>query len=415
MNEESPGPTNDAPTNALAIADFRCLLFARLLVTLAVQIMGIVVGWQVYELTKNPLSLGLLGLAEVLPSITVALYAGHITDILERRKIAMGAASSLMFVTGLLALSSAAHFRPEVFLFAIYALIALSGVGRGFYGPAVFALLSQIVPRSLYGNAIAWNSTTWQTSAVLGPILGGILYVRCGAATTYSVTTVFLFIAVILFQLIKSRSEPNPAINANVFESIMEGLRFVFRHQIILGAMTLDLFAVLFGGAVALLPIFTDEIFHRGPEALGILRAAPSAGAFLMALYLTRYPIKRHAGHIFHAAVAGFGVCMIAFALSRDFYLSVALLALSGIFDGISIWMRATIYQLHTPPEMKGRVASVNSIFISSSNEIGQFESGVVAKLIGTIPSVIFGGFATLAVVAVTAIKAPKLRRLELE
>lgn len=400
--------------NALSIADFRYLLVARMLVSLAVQIQGMVVGWQIYEITKQPLFLGLIGLAEVLPSIAVALYAGHITDILERRLIAIGAATTLAVSFFGLAFGTAAHPPTPALLFIIYFMTAISGMGRGFYGPSVFALLAQIVPRHLLSNASAWNTTTWQTAAVLGPITGGVLYTKLGASSTYAFSCGLLLIATIMFYLIKSRSELK-APSGSVHESIMEGLRFVFSNQIILGAMSLDLFGVLFGGAVALLPIFTNEVFHRGPEALGVLRAAPSVGAFVTAAILTRHPLRHGAGRTFMCAVAGFGLCMIAFGLSRDYYLSLALLALSGCFDAISIYVRATIYQMHTPDDMKGRVASVNSIFISSSNEIGEFESGVAARLMGTVRSVIFGGCATIAVVCVTAMKAPKLRRLNLD
>lgn len=399
----------------IEIVDFRFLLVARVLVTLGVQIQSMAVGWQIYELTKNPLSLGLVGLAEVLPYMCVALYAGHVTDIMERRRIAIGATLVLCTSFLFLAIGAASHLPSQTLLLSIYGLVALSGLGRGFYGPAVFALLAQIVPRLQYGKASAWQSTMWQTSAVLGPVLGGFLYVKYGASTTYALSCALLLLATVCFYVIKSRTEFTSSPSGSVIESIKEGLQFVFSNQIILGAMCLDLFGVLFGGAVALLPIFADEVFHRGPEALGVLRAAPSIGAFITAAMLTRHPIKRHAGWVFHACVAGFGLCMIAFGLSKDFYLSVAILAVSGIFDGISIYVRATIYQLHTPDEMKGRVASVNGIFISSSNEIGEFESGVTAKLMGTIRSVIFGGCATLFVVLVTMLRAPKLRRLELE
>jgi MFS family permease len=385
-----------------------------MLVSLAVQIQGMVVGWQIYEITKQPLYLGLIGLAEVLPSVAVALYAGHITDLLERRLIAIGAAVTLAVSFFGLAFGTAAHPPTPTLLFIIYFMTAISGMGRGFYGPAVFALLAQIIPRNLLANASAWNTTTWQTAAVLGPIIGGVLYNTLGAATTYGVSCALLLTATVLFYSIKSRSEIRTA-TGTVHESIMEGLRFVFSNQIILGAMSLDLFGVLFGGAVALLPIFTDEVFHRGPEALGFLRAAPSIGAFITAAILTRHPLRHRAGSRFMSSVAAFGVCMIAFGLSRDFYLSMALLAVSGCFDAVSIYVRATIYQMHTPDDMKGRVASVNSIFIASSNEIGEFESGIAAKLMGTVRSVIFGGCATLAVVAVTAWRAPKLRQLDLE
>ncbi len=401
--------------SAIKITDFRYLLVARVLVNLAMQIQGITVGWQVYELTKNPLSLGLVGLAEVLPFVSVALYAGHLTDVVERRRISIGACLSLSAAFALLSFASGAHLKQSNLLISIYSLVALSGLARGFYGPSVFALLSQIVPRKLYGNASGWTTTMWQSSAVLGPVIGGFLYVKFGAPTTYAVSSCLFLAAVVCFKVIKSRTDLSGSPSGSVTSSIMEGLRFVFSNQIILGAMTIDLFGVLFGGAVALLPIFTDEVFHRGPEALGLLRSAPSVGAFLTAVVLTRFPIRHNAGLTLMLSVAAFGFCMIAFGLSRGFYLSMAFLAISGIFDGVSVYVRATVYQCFTPDEMKGRVAAVNGIFISSSNEIGEFESGVAAKLMGTVSSVIFGGIATVLVVFLTGVKAPKLRRLHLE
>jgi MFS family permease len=400
--------------NALQIVDFRYLLVARVFVSLAAQIQGMAVGWQVYELTKDPLSLGLVGLTEVVPSIAVGLYAGHITDVTERRHIAMGAVVMLLLSFSGLAFVSLAHPSRDLYVGLIFLFVALGGVGRGFYRPVGFALLGQIMPRNLLGNASAWNTTIWQTAAIGGPILGGWLYIQIGAATTYGFCCSLLLISMVMFYLIRSRSEKKED-SGSVIESIKEGLSFVFANQIILGAMCLDMFAVLLGGAVALLPIFADKIFHGGPEALGMLRASPSIGAFIMAALLTRHPVRHRAGGIFLLSVAAFGLCIIGFGLSRNLYLSVFLLALSGAFDAISIYVRATIYQLHTPENMKGRVASVNSIFIASSNEIGQFESGVVAKFLGVIPSVIFGGCATLVVVALTALKAPKLRKLDLE
>jgi MFS family permease len=403
------------PYAVLRIADFRRLLLARLFVTVSVQIHAMAVGWQIYALTKNPLSLGLIGLVGAFPAIGIALYAGHFADVHDRKRLASGSVLVLMVCMGALAFCSLAGLTTNTLCVALYILIALSGFARGFYSPAIFGLISQIVPRNLYGNAAAWNSTLWQLSAIGGPILGGILYVKLGAGWTYAVATLLLLVSLATISFIQSRTDLSGAPRGGVHDSILEGLRFVFSHQVILGAMALDLFGVLFGGAVALLPIFADQIFHRGPEALGILRAAPSLGAFAIATTLAFRPIRKHAGYIFLFVVAGFGLCMVAFALSTNFWLSVAVLALSGVFDGVSVYIRSTIYQQNTPEDMKGRVAAVNSIFIGSSNEIGEFESGVMAKLLGTVPSVIFGGCATLAVVAITALRAPALRRVELE
>jgi MFS family permease len=413
---ESPPPAaKHEPLAVLQIADFRQLLVARLLITVALQIQSISVGWQVYELTKNPLSLGLIGLAEVLPTIAVALYAGHIADVIDRKRILTMVIIVLATCIGGLGMVTLAQPVSAILLAMIYMLIAISGFARGFYMPSMFGLVSQIVPRNMYGNASAWNSTVWQGSAIGGPVLGGLLYHQFGAGWTYIWSAGLVLASFLCLLFVKSKSDLSSAPKGPVHDSIKEGLNFVFSNQIILGSMALDLFAVLFGGAVALLPIFADQIYHRGPEALGLLRAAPSLGGFITVTLLAFRPIKRKAGWIFHAAVAGFGLCMIGFGLSRDFYLSLALLAVSGLCDGVSVYVRNTIYQENTPEQMKGRVAAVNSIFIGSSNEIGEFESGVMAKLMGTIPSVIFGGCATLVVVAVTAFRAPKLRRLDLK
>jgi MFS family permease len=298
----------------------------------------------------------------------------------------------------------------------IYVLIALSGIARGFYGPAVFGLVADIVPRPLMGNAAAWNSAVWQASAVAGPVFGGYLYLWSSAPATYLVSTLLLIAAFTCFCFLKSEfALPDQPDDTSVVANIKEGLHFVFSNQVMLGAMALDLFAVLFGGAVALLPIFAQQVFHEGPQTLGMLRAAPSVGAFLTATFLTHRPITRHAGQILLVAVAGFGLCMIAFGLSTNLYLSLFLLGLSGLLDGVSVYLRTTIFQLVTPNEMKGRVSAVNNIFIGSSNEIGEFESGVTAKIMGLVPSVIFGGCMTLLVVLTTVFKAPKLRNLNMQ
>lgn len=402
------------PYAALQIPDFRFLLAARLFVTVAVQIQFMAVGWQLYALTKNALYLGFLGLAGALPAIAVALYAGHIADIVDRRKIVMSAV--LVLTLSMAALAACSFGLESQFIVpVIFATVAITGFARGFYAPAIFAIISDIVPRELYGNAAAWQSALWQMSSVAGPILGGILYTNFGAWPTYTFSTLLILGSLICFLLVKARSENKAPNNVSMIENIKEGLRFVFSNQIIIASMALDLFAVLFGGVVALLPIFAAEVFHAGPQVLGVLRAAPCVGALLASTYLTHHPINRAAGVIFLASVAGFGLCMILFGISSSLYLSLAILALSGCLDGISVYMRSTIYQLLTPNEMKGRVAAVNSIFIGSSNEIGEFESGVAAKLLGLVPSVIFGGSMTLLVVLVAAIKAPELRNLRMD
>lgn len=412
---ETPMAEHNAAFAAIKISDFRLMLAGRLCATVAVLIQAIAVGWQIFALTKDPFSLGMIGLSEALPAIAVGLYAGHVADIADRRKIALSSVLTLTACMGLLGLSSMMIHDVELLKWVIYGLIAITGFARGFYGPAVFGMISDIVPRELYGNAAAWNTTVWQSAAVFGPIIGGLIYVPLGAPATYFVCTALLFCSMICFLFVKSRTVIQKKEDVSVAENIREGLRFVLSNQIILGAMAMDLFAVLFGGAVALLPIFAGEIFHMGPEALGVMRAAPSVGAFISAFVLTHKPVSENTGRVFMAVVAGFGLCMIGFGLSRNFYLTLFLLVLSGLLDGISVWTRSTIYQLLTPNDMKGRIAAVNQIFIGSSNEIGEFESGVAAKFLGLVRSVVIGGCMTILVVAITAIKAPKLRELHMK
>ena len=415
VGEDLNTETNESPYAALRIRDFRLLLCARLFVTVAVQIQFMSVGWQLYSLTKSALLLGMLGLAGAFPALAVALYAGHIADICNRRNIAICAVLVLMTSIALLAACSFG-LDPQFLVYLIFITIALTGFARGFYAPAIFGLISDIVPRQLYANAAAWTSSLWQGAAIMGPLLGGFLYVTFGAGVTYSVSTLLILASLICFLTVKSK-EPEQSSNSEhgAVENIKEGLRFVFSNQVIVGAMALDLFAVLFGGAVALLPIFASEVFHSGPQVLGLMRAAPCVGALLTSTFLTHNPIKNNAGLILMGAVAGFGLCMICFGLSKSLYVALGLLALSGCLDGISVYVRSTIYQLLTPADMKGRVAAVNSMFIGSSNEIGEFESGLAARLLGLVPSVVFGGMMTLLVVFVTMVKAPKLRNLNMQ
>jgi len=294
----------------------------------------------------------------------------------------------------------------------IYTVIFISGIARGFLTPANFSFMPQLINRDLYQNAITWNSTIWESAAVGGPMIGGLIYGFFGITAAYCADVTLTFAALVCYFLIPNRPLPAVTKEQGIWEKIKAGLNFVFTNQIILGAITLDLFAVLFGGAVALLPIFADEILHVGAVGLGFLRSAPSVGALLMAVYMTHHPIRRNLGKILLWCVAGFGFCMIGFGLSTSFWLSMALLVLSGAFDCVSVIARGTMIHTLTPENMKGRVSAVNSIFVGSSNEIGAFESGVAAKFLGTVRSVVFGGMMTLAVVGVTAWKAVKLRRL---
>ena len=403
------------PYAALKIPDFRSFVAARFCVTLAIQIQAVVVAWQVYEITKDPLSLGFIGLAEAIPSVGVSLYAGHVADSVQRKKIILICLSTLVVCSIALlsfTLEPGAYFL-KFGVAPIYSVIFISGIARGFLTPAIFSYMPQLVPRELYPNAVTWNSTLWETAAIGGPAVGGFIYGFWGITASYATDVLLMATGLILAINIATKPLPEKTEEHGVVEKIRSGLRFVFRNPIILGAISLDLFAVLFGGAVALLPIFADEILHVGKEGLGVLRSAPSVGALLMAFYITHHPIMKNTGKILLACVAGFGVCMILFALSTNFWLSLFLLMMSGCFDCISVIIRSTLLQTLTPENMKGRVSAVNHIFIGSSNEIGMFESGVAARLMGVVPSVIFGGCMTILVVSVTGWVAKSLRTLQ--
>ncbi len=404
-----------SPYAALKIRDFRVFISARFCVTLAIQMQAVVVGWQIYEITKDPLSLGLIGLAEAVPSIAVSLYAGHLADVVQRKQIIALTLATLLFcsVALLLFTIDLGAFLLDHGVFPIYGVIFISGIARGFMTPAIFSFMPQLVPRELYQNAITWNSTLWETASIGGPPLGGLIYGFFGITTAYTIDASLMLVGLLLVFTVANRPLPPITEEAGITEKISAGLKFVFQNKIVLSAISLDLFAVLFGGAVALLPIFADQLLNVGKIGLGFLRSAPSIGALLMAVYLTYRPIRKNVGRILLYAVAGFGVCMIAFAISRNFWVSIALLALSGGFDCVSVILRFTLLQTLTPENMKGRVSAVNNIFVGSSNEIGAFESGAVARLMGVVPSVIFGGMMTLVVVTVTAWRAPALRKLQ--
>ena len=396
---------------------FTWLLGYRLLALLSYQIVAVTVGWHIYEITHDALALGLIGLAEVIPYFCFALFAGYAVDHLPRRKLGMAACLGLSATTLVLA-GVAGGVLPAGFgrfqTITIYAAIAVNGVVRVFFAPVYMSLLARVLKRADYPRGAGVSSVVMQSGLVLGPALGGLLVAWGGKTSAYLVATVFAVAAAIAVITLRVTEPPLPSERAPVFKSIGEGLRFVFNTQVVLGAQALDMFSVLFGGAVALLPAFIKDVLHYGPEALGLLRAAPAAGAVIIGIYLARHPLQRHAGRALLFAVAGFGACIIAFALSRELWLSALLLMMSGMCDGVSVVLRSTILQLATPDHMRGRVSSINGIFIGSSNELGAFESGVAARLLGLVPSVIFGGCMTMLVVAATAKLAPKLRRLDL-
>jgi MFS family permease len=401
----------------LKIRDYRLFITVRFFTTIAFQMQGLIVAWQVYELTRDPLQLGLIGLAEALPFIAVALYAGHVADLYNRKRVIL--LFIILFFLGTLILLAFTHWTTSLYalfgIFPVYIVVAFSGISRAFIYPSVMALMAQLVPRPLYANASTWNSTVWHVAAIAGPAIGGLIYGFFGAEIAYLSVIFFVILGIGLLSGVKNHPVPPVEEKETLYQRLASGIRFVFRNQVLLGSMTLDMFAVLFGGAVAMLPIFAAEVLFVGPQGLGFLRAAPMAGAVMMSMLLAYRPPAERAGRWLFIGVAGFGLSIVCFALSRNFYLSLFLLMFSGMFDNISVIIRATAMQLLTPDEMRGRVASVNSIFIGSSNEIGSFESGVAAKIMGLIPSVVFGGAMTIAVVGFVYRYTPKLRKLNLK
>ena len=407
------------PYAALRFKEFNIFLLVRFAMVFAWSMQFIVIEWQVYTITKDPLSLGIIGLMEVIPAVGMALFAGHIVDQKEKRNLLMKCIfgfSVISFGLFMLSLPSVLEtYETKTILYGIYALVFCGGLVRAFLGPTIFSLIALIVPKKIYPNAATWSSTTWQMASVLGPALAGFSINIIGVH--WSMCVIFGFSLLALTALFNISKKPilNPKIGEPVFQSLKEGLTFVFKTRAVLGALTLDMIAVLFGGAVALLPIFAQDILHVGSEGFGVLRAAPAVGAAITMLGSTRFPLHKNAGKKLLLAVFGFGVCMIVFGLSTYFWLSVIALFLSGAVDGVSMIIRQTILQLKTPDNMRGRVASVNSMFVGSSNELGAFESGVTAKLMGTVTAVVFGGSMTLLTVGLTAIVSPKFRKLDLQ
>ncbi|MBT2557846.1 MFS transporter [Hymenobacter sp. ISL-91] len=421
MPSPASGAARHDPYAALRLPDFRRYLLARICLTLATRIMGLVIGWQIFKLTNDPLALGLIGLAEAVPSIGVSLYAGHVADSVNRKNIIVATVGGLLLcAVALWLLASPAGgnllARDAYYTLPLYGVIFVSGIARGFMGPATFSFMPQLLPsREHLANAITWNSTTWQAASVVGPAIGGYLIAHLGIASAYLTATVLLAVALGLFASIAPRPLPaQVGAREDLKTSVLSGIRFIWGNQLILAAISLDLFAVLFGGAVALLPVFAVDILKVGAAGLGHLEAAPAVGSVLMATLLTYFPLHRHAGRKLLWAVAGFGLATIGFALSTNIWLSLVLLFFTGVFDSVSVIVRSTLLHTFTPEHIKGRVSAVNNIFIGSSNEIGSFESGAAARLMGTVTSVVFGGTMTLVVVALTALKADKLRRLDM-
>jgi MFS family permease len=405
-------PENSSAAGRIAFTYPSFVLFqlARFFIVLATEMQSVAVGWQVYEITKRPLDLGLVGLAQFLPGILLFLVSGHAADRFDRRRLIVACysgyatcAASLLYLT----------FRGVHSVYAIYAVLVLLGVVRSFSGPVSRALLPQLIPAKDFQNAVAWGSIFFQSAVILGPSIGGLVYAATrGPAAVYALS--FLAAAVASFSTLRlqvqSISHPREPLNV---KNTLAGLRYIWREKLILGSISLDLFAVLLGGAVALLPIYAREVLQTGPWGLGILRSAPAAGAAAMAVFIAHRPLGRRAGPAMLWCVAGFGVATIIFGLSRSLVVSLLALFLVGATDMVSVIVRQMLIQLGTPDEMRGRVNAVDMIFIGASNELGQFESGLTAQWFGAVPAVVLGGLGTLVVTALWAWVFPELRKAE--
>jgi MFS family permease len=409
--------TQGSPYELLRIRDYRNFLSSRFLIFVGLEIQFIVMGWLLYDMTNDPLTLGIVGLCEALPALLITPFGGHFADRHDRRTIIKYAFSALFISTIILFLTAfnLQTLDKSLAVSIIYGVVVIQGCGRGFAGPAIMALAVQLVPRERLPQSTAFNSSTWQLGNVIGPAIGGLLFGITDAPTTFLFATIILGVSLSLMLSVPVYPIDKKEERESFKTSFFEGWRFVRSNQLVLAPISMDMFAVLFGGAVALLPVFAKDILNVGPLGLGILRTAPSIGALAMGFYLAHNPMTGKLGTKLLWAVIGFGGAMIVFAVSENYYLSYFALILSGSFDNISVIIRSQVIQLTTPDAMRGRVSAVDSMFIISSNEIGAFESGFAAKLMGTVPSVIFGGCMTIVTVGLTALFAPKLRNATFE
>ncbi len=403
--------------DVLKYPEFRSYIFSRFFFILVITMQSTLISWKVYDITKDPFSIGLIGLVEFIPAFAMAFYAGHVIDRSDKKKLLFFSIAGNLALTIILAITttdwSIQRFGLSSVLIMIYVVIFFIGIMRAFSGPTSFALVSQLIPREKLPQAITWHSGSWQIAAVSGPAIAGLLYGKIGVTGTFDLM-IFLLVISLAGTIFISRKPPvGLQSKESIYHSIREGFRFVWKSRDVLGTMSLDLFAVFFGGATALLPYYADVVLKTGPEGLGMLRSAPAMGSLLILLLVTFHPLKKQQGKVMLYSVAGFGAMIILFGVSQLFWLSMLALFISGVLDGISVIVRSTILQLKTPDEMRGRVASLNSIFIMSSNELGAFESGLTSRLFGVVPAVVFGGCMTLVVTAITWFKAPELKKLD--
>ena len=409
--------SNEDKFASIKIPEFRSLIFGRFLFVASLRMLATLIGWWVYQITKEPFAIGLIGLSEVIPALGMALYSGHYVDTHDKRSILLKSvlgyaiAASVLWFLSLPTASNLLHIKHITWF--IYGVIFFTGFLRSFVGPSMNSILAFVVPHNILQNATTWNQGTWLSASVTGHAVGGLLIAFIGISNTL----ICIFLGIIISFLFFYRLKPKPPIKSekeiSTFRSIYEGLQFVYHTKALLGAMSLDMFAVLFGGAVAMIPVYATDILKIGPTGFGWLNAAIDIGAIISVVSLTLAPLKRKQGMKMLVAVAFFGICIIVFALSKSFLVSFLVLVLAGILDGISVVVRGTVMQLLTPDHMRGRVSSVSGMFILSSNELGQFESGLASKLMGVIPSVVFGGSITLLVSLITWFKAPTLRKFE--
>jgi MFS family permease len=406
----SSGKPPSAARVAFQYPDFRRYQLARLFTVMATEMQSVAVGWQIYEITRRPLDLGLVGLVQFAPVLLLFLVAGHAADHFNRRNI-IAICYVLMGLTSATLLWITKRGNPSVH--EIYGALLILGVARAFNGPAGQSIIPSIVPEEHFPNAVAWSSTVFQTATIVGPAFGGLVYAAFrGPAAVYLCALVAAIIAILAVSKIQLRPSLRRREPVSL-NTVLAGIRYIWEHKVILGSISLDLFAVLLGGAVALLPVYAKEILHTGPWGVGILRSSPGVGALLTALLLANRPLRRRAGATMLWCVAGFGVATIAFGLSRNLIVSILSLLLCGAADMVSVIVRGTLVQLSTPDAMRGRVSAVNSIFIGASNEVGQFESGITAQWFGAVPAVLLGGVGTIVVVGVWAWMFPELRKAD--